>query len=213
MINDRVSPPYYAELRLPMLSLVTGHPQRVLEIGCGGGQTLSYLKERGAEFAAGVECCANVAEHARQHCDCVIVGDIETTELEFAPESFDLLIAGHVLEHLTDPWKSLRKLRMLLRPHGQLVGALPNVRHHSVIFPLLLRGKWEYQASGIMDWTHMRFFSRATVLELLASSGFRLQRIEPEFHKKSLLASRLTLHVFEDLFSYAYNFSAVKSEN
>jgi len=214
MINHRVQPggEYYRELRIPMLSLITGTPKRVLEIGCASGQTLNYLKERGAEYTAGVERSPEAAALARARAlSRVIVGDIETLDLDLEPASFDLLIAGHVLEHLTDPWQTLRKLRQLLKNRGQLVGALPNVRHHSVVLPLLLWGKWQYQPSGVMDWTHLRFFSRRTAMDLLESTGFRVERVVPDFGAKSRVANFLTWNVFEDFLSYAYNFSAVKT--
>src|SRR5437868_5454693 len=114
-----------------MLSLITGTPKHVLEIGCASGQTLAYLKERGAELTVGVEYSPDVAERARNRgVDHVIVGDVETLDLNFEENTFDVILAGHVLEHLVDPWSVLRKLWKLLKPQGRLIGALPNVRHH-----------------------------------------------------------------------------------
>ena len=184
MINSRVqaSGQYYHELRVPMLSLVRGNPKRVLEIGCASGHTMSYLRDHGAEHTVGVEFSPDAAALAQARgVGRIIVGDIERLELDLEPSSFDLLIAGHVLEHLADPWKVLKRLRGFLRPGGQLVGALPNVRHHSIVLPLVLKGKWEYQESGMMDWTHLRFFSRDTALALLKEAGFEADRIVPEF--------------------------------
>jgi SAM-dependent methyltransferase len=195
-----------------MLSLVRGNPKRVLEIGCASGQTLGYMRDRGAEYTVGVEYSPDVAALAvARGVGRIIVGNIENLELDFEPTSFDLLIAGHVLEHLSDPWKVLRKLRRLLRIGGQLVGALPNVRHHSVILPLMLKGKWEYQPSGVMDWTHLRFFSCRTALDLLEETGFEVDRIVPELGgRKSRIANSLTGNIFRNFLSYAYNFSALK---
>jgi SAM-dependent methyltransferase len=182
-----------------------------MEIGCASGQTLAWLRERGAEQAVGVEYSREAAAMAEARgIGRIIVGDIERMDLDLEPASFELLIAGHVLEHLADPWKTLRKLRNYLRPGGQLVGALPNVRHHSVVIPLLFKGRWEYQPSGVMDWTHLRFFSRATALSLLKDAGFEIDRIAPEFGRKSQIADSLTLHAFGDLLAYAFNLSAFR---
>jgi|SRR5450432_379578 SAM-dependent methyltransferase len=214
MINDRVLPDgeYYSELRMPMISLITNVPKRVLEVGCASGQTLAYLRDRGAEYTVGIERSAEVAALAQaRSLNQVVVGDIETLDLDFEHASFDLLIVGHVLEHLADPWKALRRLRPLLKCQGQLVGALPNVRHHSVVFPLLLSGKWEYQSSGVMDWTHLRFFSRRTAVDLLEGAGFEVNRIVPDFGYKSRMANSLTCNVFQEFLAYAYNFSALKT--
>jgi len=216
MINDRVQPgaEYYHELRLPMLSLIVGTPKRVLEIGCASGRTLAYLKDRGTEYTVGVECSAEVAAEAKSRSlDRVIVADIESVELDLEPASFDLLITGHVLEHLVDPWKVLRKLSRLLRVQGQLVGALPNVRHYSVVVPLLLQGHWQYQPSGVMDWTHLRFFSRHAILDLLHNAGFQEARIVPELGgSRSRLANVLTCNMLRHFLCYAYNFSALKTK-
>jgi SAM-dependent methyltransferase len=215
VINDKVEPnsQYYSELRPPMLSLVKGTPQRVLEIGCASGQTLAYLKEHGATYTVGIEYSSEVAESARNRgLDQVIAGNVETLDLQFEPNSFDLIIAGHVLEHLANPWTTLHKLIGYLRNDGQFVGALPNVRHHSIIFPLLLHGKWQYEPSGVMDWTHLRFFSRQTVFQLLESTGFRVEEIAPEFHHKSGFANSLSLGLFQDLLCFAYNFRAVPAD-
>ena len=199
---------------MPMLSLVQGVPQRVLEIGCATGQTLEYLREKGAQYVVGIDCFPDAAAAAKKRgLNEVIVGDIEQLELKFAPESFDLVIASHVLEHLSDPWTVLRKISRIMKRDGQLVGALPNVRHHSVLLPLLLRGRWEYQASGIMDCTHLRFFTRKSIPDLLNSAGFRLQRIEPEFGRKCGIANKVTANLFQGFLSFAYNFSAVRSVN
>lgn len=195
-----------------MLSLIPGTPKRVLEIGCASGQTLAYLKERGTELTVGVEYSSEVAERARSRgIDRVIVGDVENLDLDFDENMFDVILAGHVLEHLVNPWTVLGKLRALLKPGGRLVGALPNVRHHSVIFPLVFRGKWQYQDSGIMDRTHLRFFTKQAAEELLERSGFHVEQIVPELGgPKSITLNKLTFGVFIDFLCYAYNFSCVK---
>jgi SAM-dependent methyltransferase len=216
MVNDKVQAggAYYQELRHPMLSLVRGKPKRILEIGCASGQTLAYMRDKGADFVVGIEYSPDAAAMAKARgVGNIIVGDIERMEVDLEPSSFDLLIAGHVLEHLADPWTALKRLRKFLRPGGQLVGGLPNVRCQSVLLPLLLRGKWEYQPSGIMDWTHLRFFSRQTIKDLLEKTGFIIECIVPEFGPKSKLANSATLNVFQNFLAFAYNVSAIKSSN
>lgn len=216
MINTRVqaSGDYYQSLQTLMLSLVRGTPKRVLEIGCASGQTLAYLRERGADYAVGVECSPEVASlAAARDIGRIIVGDVERLELDLEPASFDLLIAGHVLEHLADPWQLLKRLRTFLKPGGQFVGALPNVRHFKVVVPLVVKGEWEYQPCGVLDWTHLRFFSRRSVVELLQKTGFQLDCIVPELGRKSQIANTLTLNVFSNFLSYAYNFSATNACN
>jgi 2-polyprenyl-3-methyl-5-hydroxy-6-metoxy-1,4-benzoquinol methylase len=212
--NTRINPEasrYYGGMRMSLLGLVEGKPRRVLEIGCGHGQVLMFLKsERSTEFVAGVELVAEVAEIARRNStvDLVLTGDVEQIELDFPPEHFDLIIASHVLEHVKDPWSVIRRLRKLLRSGGQFIGSLPNVRNARISLPLVFTGKWQYTDEGILDWTHTRFFTKSTISDLLHSSGFEVQRIEPEFFSRSAMLNKLTLGLFKDLLCFTYNFSA-----
>jgi SAM-dependent methyltransferase len=194
-----------------MLSLVRGNPKRVLELGCASGQTLSLMRERGAEHTVGIEYSPEAAAIAEARgVGRIIVGDVEHMDLDLEPASFDLLIAGHVLEHLADPWEILKKLRTFVKPGGQFVCALPNVRHYSIVLPLVIHGKWEYQSSGVMDWTHLRFFSRDTALTMVREAGFEAERIVPEFGRKSQIANFMTLNAFGNFLAYAYNLSAFR---
>jgi len=215
MINNKLASDniYYHELRMPLLSLARGKPNRVLEIGCAAGRSLSYFKQRGAEYVVGIEIASDVAALARtrNEIDEVLVGNIEEMELDYPENSFDLIIAGHVLEHLVDPWKVLKRLHALTKPGGQLIGALPNIRYHSVLFPLVFYGKWKYEQTGIMDWTHLRFFTHATIKDLLNSTGYTIDTIIPEAGgPRAMLANKLSFGFLQHFLSYAYNFSAIK---
>ncbi|MGH9733893.1 MAG: class I SAM-dependent methyltransferase [Candidatus Acidiferrales bacterium] len=211
MINSRVPEAYYQAVRLPMLSLIKGEPKRVLEVGCASGQTLNYMCERGAQFLVGIEYSPEIAALAQARGVArIIVGDVERLDLDLEPDSFDLVIAGHVLEHLADPWTVLRTLTGFLRPGGQVVAGLPNVRHQSVVLPLLFFGRWTYRPEGIMDWTHLRFFSRQTIGELMEAAGLTVDRIVPEFGRKHRVANAVSFHVFRHFLAYAYNVSAFK---
>lgn len=211
IINGRVTDSgYYSQLPLPLLSLAHLPCSRVLEIGCGTGEALAYMKNHGASYVVGIELVPEIAEIAanRPEVDKLLIGSVENLRLEFDC-GFDLIIASHVLEHLVDPWAVLRTLRTLLLPTGQLIGALPNVRHARTILPLLFAGRWRYEERGILDWTHLRFFTRSAILELLQSTGFTVQTIVPEFQSKARLANAATLGVFRNFLGFAYNFAAV----
>lgn len=211
VINCRVPEAYYQAVRLPMLSLVRGEPNSVLEVGCASGQTLAYLSEQGARRLVGIECSPEIAALAQARgVGRIIVGDVERINLDLEPNSFDLIVAGHVLEHLADPWTALKTLTGFLRPGGQLVAGVPNVRHQSVVLPLLFCGRWRYQPEGIMDWTHLRFFSRQTIRDLMGSAGLTVERIVPEFGRKHRIANAVSLHLLRHFLAYAYNISAFK---
>lgn len=201
---------------MSLLGMVGGMPKRVLEIGCGRGQALSFLKrDKRAEFVAGIELVPEVAAAARRNpdVDLVVTGDVEQIELEFPVAEFDLIIASHVLEHVKDPWSLARRLKALLNPQGQLIGSLPNFRNVRVSLPLLLFGNLRYRDEGILDWTHTKFFTKQTICQLLESSGLVVESIEPEFSARTSGLNSLTLGAFRNLLCFTYNFSARPSQN
>jgi SAM-dependent methyltransferase len=204
---------YYSSLRMPLLEMARDRPKKVLEIGCASGHSLAYFKQQGSEFVAGVEIFPEVAEIARARTDIddVIVGNIEEIELNYPEDYFDMIVASHVLEHVTDPWKVLEKIIKYLKPGGQLIGSLPNVRYIGVSLPLLFMGSWKYQDAGILDITHFRFFTLSTIKELLLSADLEVDSITPEvFGKKYTIANVATLGLCKNLLGYTNNFSATK---
>jgi SAM-dependent methyltransferase len=186
----------------------------VLDIGCATGQVLEYFKGRGANYTAGLELVPEVAEQARKRgvIDLVITGNVEGTVFPFAPESFDLIVAGHVLEHVNDPWKSMNLLMSFLRPGGQFIGSLPNVRCLSVTLPLIFRGQWRYRDEGILDRTHFRFFTKASIEELLVGAGLKVETIRGQVEQSGKLRRLHTLTggLLLDHCAFTYNFSAIK---
>jgi SAM-dependent methyltransferase len=98
--------------------------------------------------------------------------------MEFPTGNFDLIIALDVLEHLIDPWSIVRRLHGILNPGGVIIASIPNVGHYSVAVPLVLRGQWNYADEGLLDRTHLRFFTRRTAVDLLTCSGLVIDKIE-----------------------------------
>lgn len=154
-----------------MLSLV-GRSRDVLDVGCATGDLARALRARDCRVS-GFERDADAAEVARPQLDSLVVGDLETTDLTsaFPDESFDVVVLGDVLEHLREPLTTLRQVRGLLRAGGSIVLSVPNVAHASVRLSLLC-GRFEYQKLGLLDETHLRFFTRDSILRLLDQAGF-----------------------------------------
>lgn len=173
---------YYAFVRKDIAPLLPASAPRVLEIGCGGGGTLAWLKQSGrAQWTVGIELSQEAAAVAATRVDEVHCGDADQLLARLPADSFDLILCLDVLEHLVDPWATLNKIRSLLRPGGRIISSLPNVRHHSVVLPLLLRGRWEYQEAGIMDRTHLRFFSRDAMAAMMRRASLREIRALPTY--------------------------------
>ena len=152
---------------------------RVLDLGCSVGQLARHLVDRGCTVV-GVELDGDAAERARQWCAEVHPGDLDLVHLPdvLGDDRFDVIVAADVLEHLRDPGRLLREARSLLRPGGTLVTTVPNIAHGSVRLALL-SGRFDYADLGIMDRTHLRFFTRATLGELFRISGYDVVSIEP----------------------------------
>ena len=199
---------YFGYVRHDALSLVPLGTDRVLEIGCGTGNTVAWLKEnRGCSWAGGVEIFHEAAEEARGKLDAVYEGDVEKLDLPIKRASLDAVLCLDVLEHMVDPWRVVRRLHALLKPGGVLVASIPNVRHFRVVLPLVLRGEWEYVDSGLLDRTHLRFFVRKTAVGLVESSGMTVDAVEaPSLRRgtKTGLANALTLSLLKPFFEYQY---------
>ena len=194
---------YFQSPREDLIELINGTGLTILDIGCGAGATGKRLLETGkAKWVTGVELIPAQAAIARQSLSQVLVGDISQIKLDWPPEYFDCIIAGDVLEHLASPGSILRILRQFLRADGLLIASIPNVRHWWVVRDLVIRGEWRYAASGVMDETHLRFFTKRSACRLLRESGFAIYSVRPHFWgPRTRLANRLTLGLLEEFLS------------
>jgi SAM-dependent methyltransferase len=173
---------YYDHAREELIELITGSQLCVLEIGCGSGTTGRRLRETGkARWVTGVELVSAQADKARAVLDEVLVGDFAALEPPWPAGKFDCVVAGDVLEHMVDPKLALHKIRKLLAGTGQLVTSIPNVRHWCVVRDLALKGEWRYQQDGVLDETHVRFFTRRSAQRLLEETGFGVLVRRPYF--------------------------------
>lgn len=154
------------------LLALAGAPGRVLDAGCSSGYLAARLAERGS-VVVGLERDERAAGEARAVCEQVLVGDIETMELPFPPQSFDVILCGDVLEHLREPERFLARARPLIRCGGRLVLSTPNVANWTMRLGLLF-GRWRYTDRGILDRTHTRHFTRRTLVETLERAGYRV---------------------------------------
>lgn len=171
---------YFSRARREVLPLLPAAPGRYLEIGCGTGATLAFLREQGrVAWCAGVEYDAEAARQAAGHVDLLRTGDVEGMDLPVEPGSIDVVLCLDVLEHLRDPWAMLGRVRPLLRPGGTLVVSLPNIRNYKVLARLAFADRFDYADAGILDRTHLRFFTRSTAAEMLRGQGFTVDAVRP----------------------------------
>jgi 2-polyprenyl-3-methyl-5-hydroxy-6-metoxy-1,4-benzoquinol methylase len=164
---------YYQQVRHEVLAQVPAGARRVLDVGCAEGALGQHLLARGAQEVIGIEFVAEVAARARTRLTAVHCGDVETMALPFAPQSFDCIVFADVLEHLRDPNAALLRFIPLLRDSGTIVASIPNVRHYSVLH-MLAEGLWTYQPQGLMDRTHLRFFTKCEIEAMFAQVGLTI---------------------------------------
>jgi len=162
---------YFGFCRPEVQRLVSRRARRILDVGCAAGKVGAGLKGRQGAEVWGVECNAQPAAQAAKLLDRVITAPVEQALQELPRGYFDSIILSDVLEHLVDPAAVLAGLAHKLAPTGELVVSLPNVGHWSVLQGLL-EGSWEYRDAGILDRTHLRFFTRESALKLFAAAGF-----------------------------------------
>lgn len=168
---------YFSFSRPELVALIPSSATRVLEIGCGAGRLGESLKKRQAVEVVGIELVPAAATEAARRLDQVLVGDVETMQLPFEDDSFDVIVCGDVLEHLREPDRLLQRARNWLRPGGRLISSIPNVRNHSVVRSLL-EGNWTYEPAGLLDRTHLRFFTRREIEKLFFRAGYRIESIQ-----------------------------------
>jgi GT2 family glycosyltransferase/2-polyprenyl-3-methyl-5-hydroxy-6-metoxy-1,4-benzoquinol methylase/tetratricopeptide (TPR) repeat protein len=169
-------PGYYEHVRPELLELVPKTARWVLDVGCGAGSLGAALKRRQEVRVVGVEFCQDVAQRAKSRLDEVHVGDVEALDFSFADGLFDAIVCGDVLEHLRDPAKFLVRARDWLSPEGQIIASIPNARNHSLVGGLV-QGNWTYQTAGLLDRTHLRFFTRREIEKLFFRTGYRVDTL------------------------------------
>jgi SAM-dependent methyltransferase len=168
---------YDDNARTELVGLIGPEVRDILEIGCHTGATGALVKSSspGVRYT-GIEIDAAAAAKARERLDSVFVVDIEKVDLEhlgLRRSTFDLVIFADVLEHLFDPWKVLAHVREFLRPSGTILASIPNVQNVSVI-EQLTRGYWTYAHCGLLDGTHIRFFTLAEISRLFSWTGYEI---------------------------------------
>jgi len=162
----------YANLGNPaVLGLVPESAKTILDLGCGAGDNARILKSRG-KSVVGVTYSPDEALSATEFCEHVYVGDLEAG-VPIVSGEFDAVICSHVLEHICFPEKCLKDVHRLMSPGGTLVVALPNLMNYRYRFRLIM-GRFEYEANGIMDNTHFRWYTFTSAEQMLNDNSFEI---------------------------------------
>lgn len=191
--------------RPDIAALVPPRTRSLLDVGCGTGRLGASLKATGIPRVVGVDLNPEAAEQARAVLDEVVVADVERDGLPFDDASFDCIVYGDVLEHLTDPWTTLAGQRRLLGAGGAVIVSIPNIAYWRNVLDVL-RGRWEYTESGMLDATHLRFFTWRSIEQLLDQAGYRIERVKTPIGRgsRSWLLNRVTRGRLEHLLVWRY---------
>ncbi len=194
---------YYGNERREMLPFVPAEARRILDVGCGRGSFGAALKERLSSAEVwGIEMNSTAATEARQVLDEILSGDALEVLAELPTAHFDCIVLNDVLEHVPQPEELITLARSRLGPEGRIVASIPNVRYFFNVVDLACFGRWDYTDEGILDRTHLRFFTRSTILRLFAEGGFSVERIEginPTGSLKFSIANLLSLGRFSEM--------------
>lgn len=169
--------PAHSIVNHDLLRMIPDGARRIVEVGCmHGAMARAYLETHpGAEYV-GIDIDADYAAVAAQACTRALAGDIETFDDAAFAQLFpsDCWIFGDCLEHLRDPWRIVRKIRAAIDADGCLLTCIPNAQHWSVQMRLAT-GEFRYEDSGLLDRTHVRWFTRVTMLEMFTQAGWRVE--------------------------------------
>lgn len=167
--------PYVQLERREVAALLPPQYSKVLEIGCGTGEFRNNLDQKHEYW--GVEPVEAVVGVAKSRLDRVLVGTYRQVEALVPDEYFDLVVCNDVIEHMPDHDEFLQSIRRKITKGGYLVASIPNVRYILNLWELLVHRNWEYKDAGILDRTHLRFFTRKSLVRTLRDNGYRIDEI------------------------------------
>lgn len=173
-------PSYYGNPRSDYVAaLPVNRDAAILELGCGNGATgLLALREGKCGRYVGIEMFEPMARRAEEVLTAVHVGNVETLSLPYEPGTFDALIMSEVLEHLVEPDVVLRRLVQLLKPGGRVFASSPSIAHWRPIWDLI-QGRFDYQDKGLMDRTHLRWFTPTSFRRMFEEAGVTVDSLRP----------------------------------
>lgn len=199
-----ITDPYYAQSRTEMLPFLPATVTSLIDIGCAEGWFGALVKKTYPACEIwGVEPVESVASEAASRADRIIVSEIEKAAEQLPAGYFDVVTMNDVLEHLPYPEPALALARHILKPDGRLILSLPNVRYYVNVKDLIVHKDWQYQDFGILDRTHMKFYTQRSARRTLTDIGFKVERIvginpppKISLHYRALFA--LAPRFFED---------------
>ncbi len=161
-----------------MMVFIPAHCKRILDVGCGEGFFGKAIKEKFPEIVVhGIEKNKKAAVKAKKNLDAVINLDINKALNNVSDTFYDCVVFNDLLEHLADPIDILLKIKPKLKKDGIILASIPNVRYFPIITDLLIHKNWTYADEGILDYTHLRFFTENSIPIMFESAGYSVYSI------------------------------------
>ena len=193
---------YYDSIREDMLKYIPRDVKKTLEFGCGSGGFSGLVKDKfGAEVWA-VEIDEQSAKTAAQKLDNVINCDAHEAIDKLPDNYFGCIVFFDILEHLVDPYSLLHILKTKLTKKGIIVASIPNIRYYRSLVKLVVHGDWDYKDHGILDKTHLRFFTYKSIVKLFNELAFEILEIEgihPTSSRTFKVLNTLLLNAIDDI--------------
>ena len=163
----------YIGKRNDILKKIPNNVEFILDIGCSVGTLGRQIKNRNKCHITGIELSKKMGDEAAKYLDDVIIGDVEESVLDdISSNKFECIILADIVEYLNDPWKLIIDCHRILKKDGIIIASIPNIKHFSTIYNLIIKGYWPYRERGIHDKTHLRFFTLKNIKELFKYPQF-----------------------------------------
>lgn len=180
---------YNNTIRYDLVDLIPDVRGIILDVGCASGATMKYLFDLGAVDVKGIDVSEESLAVARNSGFDVYKIDLNESSLPFEEKYFDTIILADVLEHLLDPWSVLSNIKKYLKDDGVILISLPNIRNYKFVKRLIFQDKWDYAERGILDRTHLRFFTDTTAKKMIAGAGLKIIRTSYSSYKGAFISA------------------------
>ncbi len=165
---------YYTNNRPEMLKYLPENPAKIIDIGCADGSFGKLIKEEKGAEVWGIEFMKEEAVKAKKVLDNVFSGPCENFIDELPDNYFDVIYFNDILEHLVDPFSILKRVNSKLKDNGVVISSIPNIRYYKTIIDLIFRKDWKYESHGVMDKTHLRFFTGKSIKRMYEDQGYKV---------------------------------------
>lgn len=192
---------YFGIFRNEMIKYLPKNARYVLDVGCGSGNLGKYLQSEKDCVVWGIEPDINSANEASQKL-AKVFNTVFDNHIEFGSQKFDVIFFNDVLEHLIDPWDALEYSKKLLSTEGVVISSIPNILYYNTQKEILIGKDWKYADFGILDKTHLRFFTSKSIIRMYEETGYKIithEGINPLHNNRLKLLEKIFPQYFDDM--------------